>query len=212
MNLFSNVKSDYKGAQNGNSKVRQEFLDAIVLGEAGEFIKELEYSRTPILKESVYFKGIIKVVSEGSMTFQEEKSKVIVFSNAFEKNSFHYFLSSLIDHEGQHARQYGQGIMDSQYNFVAEQHSIRTPRDLLIDYSQSLLELSAYANQLVSERYKDFLNSEREKVKGNLNYHSFLARLLARRIHPLNSLKKDLGNILCDSPGDDWVRENILSK
>lgn len=92
--------------------LRQEFLNSVDLGEAKQYISKAVYKGKPCLSDSFGTDKagfICKVPLKTFLGFQGIKSKVIVYPISF---SFQYhanqddFFSSLIDHEGAHAREF----------------------------------------------------------------------------------------------------------
>lgn len=154
------TESDYKQAQQGDAKVRQEFLDAIDLEDAGEFIREFEYvpnfsvmlntNNQPNTLMQCLFPRIYSPNKDLMEKFKQLgffKSKIIIFSEAFNQ-SCGLFLSSLY-HEKFHAEQlYLLPEMvfklQEKADFVGE-GNIEKSREIL-----SLLEMPAYLDQQTS--------------------------------------------------------------
>ncbi|MBP7708632.1 hypothetical protein KA107_03020, partial [Candidatus Pacearchaeota archaeon] len=108
------TESDYITAQEGNAGVRQEFLDAVDLEDAEEFVSLLGYihenrtgfcfSNGKILETDMLMtchRPYVRVF--GFPLPSSRKSNIIVRDIAFGE-SLPAFLGALIDHEGHHAR------------------------------------------------------------------------------------------------------------
>lgn len=202
------TESDYKQAQQGDAKVRQEFLDAIDLEDAREFVKNISYSTlrgqsrgvggqsyerrmccSPSYSTLAIFFGRRKI---------KDKSLIEVCPASFENFSYAFFLSALIDHEGQHARQHVQ-------NFTGCTKIINLKKEKL-DYSTFLVELPALYNQKAHEVIRNLSPDERETLDRIISH--FTIGLVFS--NPLKNPKRDLQAILCNSEGDKLIRDTII--
>lgn len=212
-NMTQVTISDYLEAQRNPTK-RQEFLNAIDLEEAKDFVFTVRYanfnqaSSIYSLEKKIECATVMatcnpKINFFGFPLSAHKQSGVIVFKHAFEY-SLPVFLSSLIDHEGQHARQqYKKSFTNSRIIQIMR----KTDSDKEREYLKSIKEVPACANELANAKKRglseeEFLNADKyfSIYYNNLaDYHS----LFKKPRCPWRDLKK----ILCDSPGDDLVRK-----
>lgn len=199
------TQSDYRTAQNGDAGVRQEFVDAIDLGEGKEFLTEVRY----VPEDDIAY-GVFGAIQYSYMSFEKANFIDLFKSNkvghfnvhpyAFEMG-FIDFMNALMVHEMTHARQ-----IESRRIFHALE-PLAYACGLFRKYSNyiyDLEEIPAYTNQL------DFNNEFRltalarkdakEGVKNVMRSAKTKAKILGR------DWKKDLSGILCPSPNDDFVR------
>jgi hypothetical protein len=214
-------ESDYKTAQQGNERVRQEFIDAIDLGDAGEFVrkvlyhKKIEYRKSTINEIRMCPQRVMCCVPNKSVLFDRlfDKTRIVgksiieVHPYSFEGLGYQYFLSALIDHEGYHARQMVQNC--SGYEIIDNRirNSDNFPE---LKYLISLLEVPAYNSQLFRRGLRKL--SEKEVEDTQDIYESYFRNLfyLPSRLPVPSNAKEDLKRILCDSEADQIVREKIL--
>ncbi len=188
------TESDYRTAQNGNEDVRQEFLDAIDLEDARRFIRRVDYRR-----ERYIMKVRLCVAEKG-------RRIVYVGQEAFDISSLEEFSSSLIDHEGYHARQFLERkpvIKQIQKKAVSNTRFGSYHADLEI--FRIISELPAYANQLEKSDCSGW------KGTNPINNYELMKEYFLTE-YKLQERKKLLEQILLGTPGDELIRRDILSK
>jgi hypothetical protein len=196
------TESDYREAQLGDERIRQEFLDTLHLEDVKKFVNKVVYfpdneENTLMCCGKDYFDFPEKF---GIAIPKSTKSTLIVYPTSFNL-PLSLFLSALIDHEGQHARQnYMKPIFRAQ--LYAKELSTRNEKKLL--YYELLDEIPAYAN----EAARSDLRKINPKCLTHVVLHSIdkIGRL-RRRFSPIRDAEEDLRAGLCDSPGDDLVRK-----
>ena len=170
------TESDYKTAQQGNAKIRQEFLDAIDLEDAAEFVTEKVYQLNSEITRGYPFEGglisngkeeIALMTHEGlySLAYSGRlfvNSIVSIYPEAFDNLTCREFLSCLIDHEGQHSRQFRKRT--SAYEMFKEERRTSVEGTWEDDYFRSLLELPAYANQLARAEKRRLSTQTRKRL------------------------------------------------
>jgi hypothetical protein len=197
------TEDDYKNAQKSqNADVRQDFLDALDLEGIERFVDDVIYLQSsedePLMSCSHdYFDFPEKF---GLAIPKSRKSTLWVYPTSFYL-SLPLFLSALIDHEGQHARQnYTKPIFNAR-TYAAEL-AIRNPKKLL--YYELLDEIPAYANEVALSD----LRKIDPRCPTSVVIHSIeKVGRLRKRFTPTRDAEEDLRAHLCDSPGDDLVRK-----
>lgn len=203
------TKSDYETAQVGDAKVRQDFLESVDLEEASEFVKKVSYdpSSKPVVNNSFF---AMCCHSPGYIFFNFAlnigKSDISVYPESF-TFSYPQFINSLIKHEGQHARQakYHPYFYPKRYSLAC---IAREQGDIpLYDYLESLVEISALANELIDSDKIKLADNEKYNIAikmsiGLANLHSYSER----------DLKKDFRKIMCDTHGDYFAEKLIFEK
>jgi hypothetical protein len=198
-------ESDYRIAQRGDEKVRQEFMNEVDLEESKEFFKRVIYQ-----SEQVETRALAHLASfyihetDNSLIFKlkNEKSDLIAYPNAFEM-SYPLFLSVCIDHEGQHGRQCilnPRGYEWTQNKIIQMVAYEKDPK-----YFMELIEASALANQM--------LNAERRKlpeIETGIQNAKFLECLLTLQDCSKNftmprNLLADLKIVSCNSHADEFT-------
>jgi hypothetical protein len=196
------TKSDYEEAQR-NPAIRQDFLNAIDLEEAGEFVGKIQY--LPFINQD----NICMATYVSRLTFfgfdikLSNEITLFVLKNAFNK-SYEYFLSKLIDHEGQHARQYfkkGSAMLKLK-------RRIRKAKDNSeAVYLTTPSELPASANQFVNASKRGIPQKEQTLLEIGLCVQT--SRLYQDAYYfdnPRDPLR-NIRSVLCDSAGDNLVRK-----
>jgi hypothetical protein len=202
------TENDYKDAQKSqNGNIRQDFLDALYLEGIERFVNDVIYmpvdeDETLMSCTNDYFDFPEKF---GIAIPKSRRSTLWVHPNGFQL-SFPLFLSALIDHEGQHARQnYMKPIFKARA--YATELATRNPKKLL--YYELLDEIPAYANEVAL--------SELRGIKTESSKHFVLNSIekigrLRKRFTPIRNAEEDLRAILCNAPGDDLVRRLLKNK
>ena len=99
------TQSDYEQAVK-HPEYRQEFLDKIDLGETAKYVKEVKY--VPI--QFIRYVAMFNHASILTLLYVKgTKSKIKVFPRSFGREPYEClddFLLTLIDHEGQHAKDF----------------------------------------------------------------------------------------------------------
>jgi hypothetical protein len=204
------TKSDYETARAGDAKVRQEFLDAVDLGEAKGFVKSVKYQSSSFSYSREGFFTAMVCESPLSTFFKIPlslgRSDIVVYPESF-IFSYHQFFNSLINHEGQHARQ----AMYHPY-FYTKIYSLKDEAEKqdnvsLYEYLDSLLEVPALANELANPLVQDLTYDEKYNIARRIgmeleNLHSY----------PGRNLRKDFRKIMCDTRGDSFAEKLIFEK
>jgi len=204
------TKSDYETAQKGDAKVRQDFLGAVDLEEARDFVKDIFYCSSS--SDSTNSDSFIAMSCNSPMShffkipFTLGRSNLVVYPESF-AFSYPQFINSLIKHEGQHARQ----AMYHPYFYAKIHYLIEEGRKqdsgLFCKYLGALREVPALANELISSDKFDFIDTERSNISirlamGLVNLHSYSER----------DLKKDFRKIMCDTQGDYFAEKLVFEK
>jgi len=204
------TESDYKTAQAGDAKVRQDFLDAIDLEEAGDFVKKVYYDPSPF---SPHERGSFTAMSSDTLIFKFfnfslslGRSRISVYPKSFDIR-YPSFMCTLIKHEGQHARQ----SMYHPYSYAQISILIEKAKNnndsSFSKYLESLLEIPALTNELMSSNkfglsHEEKYNSAQRVCIHLGDLHSYSGR----------NLKKDFRRIRCDTLGDDFAERLIFEK
>lgn len=206
-------ESDYRTAQEGNAKVRQEFLDAVDLEEAGEFIFTTLYRHSNIPSESyirdkrcesnILMVTILPAIKLFGIKFPfSRESGIGVFKDAFNL-SFPSFLGTLIDHEGQHARvNYRRPLSHTTLDLRIKR--AKSPEER--EYFGALNELPAYANELANAKRRGL--SHEEIIIADKLVNLYFGKLVdySSSFKKPRTPWKDVEEVLCDSPGDNLLR------
>lgn len=205
------TESDYRTAQDGNAKVRQEFLDAIDLEDLRIFSPEVFYDFTKRNNTRKKFRdgepGLMACLSTYSPASMISFGKLVVYPEAFHFFSYGEFLSGFLDHEGQHLRQLKENPSGWNWNVDNKSKTLKSPNRNI--YFTELFEIPAIANQLARRTKRNLTIEE----KNNLIEQFALSELSLTYskkyfILPRN-LKEDLRKILCNSDGDNLVRQHF---
>lgn len=202
--------SDYRTAQDGNAKVRQEFLDAIDLEDAREFVSRIKYVPSVLNKKGITFMSFsskeLCFLSSGPVIITPQF--VEVHPESFGHLTYQGFLSCLIDHEGYHARQDVKRTWE-----VNEINEILTDlphhRYQKSSYFESLLELPAYANQIMRAERRGLTDDEKLDLGIDYAFHELVLKKAKIRKNKKRDFKKDLSKILCDTDGDLLIRLDL---
>ncbi len=202
------TEADYHAAKKSkNPKVRQEFLDAIDLEDAGEFVRRINYEIDDDANTSMDCGFNYDVMYNYSRILSPikplRKSIIRVFPIAFKNYSYEFFLSVLIDHEGHHARQDFQRPIYSAK--LTNQRSSTHTKPELRDYLETLQEIPAEWNQLEKATKRNLSQKERSNTVSKINSYRGLVSSYAAVFG--RDWKLDLSKILCNSPYDDTLRE-----
>jgi len=197
------TENDYRDAQKSqNQYSRQDFLDTLDLEGIERFVKDIIY--IPIDDEETIMSCSIDYFDfpeNFGITIPKSRRSTLWVHPAGFRLPFPLFLSTLIDHEGQHARQnYLKPIFNART--YATELATRNPKKLL--YYELLDEIPAYANEVAlsglrkidPKPSKKFVSHSIEKV-GRLR----------KRFTPTRNAEEDLRARLCDSPGDNLIRQ-----
>lgn len=206
------TESDYKEAQNGDAKVRQEFCDAVDLEDASGNITKVLYEIPKEKPEKNEYGEFDLMSHHGEYTWESPTGKSVpgcmyidttihVFPKAFEILSFEEFLSAKIDHEG--VQQGGQFRKNSRkYNSIMRKYFAKEKH--IGDYYQAIIELPAYANQLIrserrglSDKFKESLTEKIKRYVATLKQQDF------------SLFNEDLLRISCGTEGDKYIKEML---
>jgi hypothetical protein len=204
------TESDYRAAQQGDARVRQEFLDAVDLEDAREFVSEINYTSSAFNEKGITF------MSFNSKELCFLRSGPVIITPPFieiHPESFDYltcqgFLSCLIDHEGYHARQdvkKPEGIREIDEILRGLPHH----RYQKSSYFESLLELPAYANQIMRAEKRELTWDEKLDLSIDYAFHELVLKNARIRKNKKRDFKKDLSKILCDTDGDNLIRQHF---
>lgn len=216
------TESDYKTAQESNNpRIRQEFLNTINLEDTTEFVKEIKYNpqdkmvRAHFLASRGDFELPMFASHRTSEKFvdniyaffkmRRKRSTLYVYPELF-KQSYGFFLSSLIDHEGQHAKQSHIRFRDCMKNWKLIDNSSYEQEP----YFVSLTELPAVANQIAKAEKRKLEPGELEQIR--IRYRGHLHNFLQLSGDRTSKRYEDLTTMLCDSEGDQLIREKVLPK
>ena len=219
---------DYTSAQQSSDpEVRQDFLNAVDLEDAREFVKKVRYIippkkvKKPDEPESDWiYREIMSLgasmtcepdsfhflLSKGIFVPRSRKSFMNIYPHAFLMD-YSSFLSGVIYHEGQHAR---QNFRKWGHTFINNNRILRNKKNKQkIKYFKLIHEIPACANQIAKCVYRGISESYAESIS------EYIQRALAELTCLKNSFPKprnpvkDLQEILCDSEGDDFIREML---
>jgi hypothetical protein len=219
MNKMTQVtESDYRTAQQGDAKVRQEFIDAIDLEENIDFVENVRYEscresleanscgllenlkieKTFLHIPSSYFFHIYflnRFKSDG------KKSEIRIYPSAFDF-SYENFMSSLIDHEAFHARQ----CMTNSFGYSWATNERLRNKKSYVDriYYYMLIEAPAVANQLANKN-RELKSEDRAEVLDTLSLFLTKLNLLQNALQRPRNFKDDLKVISCNSAGDAYL-------
>ena len=185
------TESDYRIAQDGNAKVRQEFLEAVDLEDAKEYVRKVIYIPQNI-PQTKFWMGVNPY----------SPRTIIVGKSAFKDFSFSYFEAVLKKHEGVHVRQFQEkkDIM-KRINF----RRIFSFFDNSFSW-ESIVEIPTYYNLLPSSQ--NFSPVEYASTLGQISSLKYFFN----RSYKFDERKKLLEQILLGTPGDELVKEQFLSK
>jgi hypothetical protein len=199
-------QSDYRTAQKGNAKVRQEFIDAIDLGEDKKLIKSIKYVSTnfeeeiPLLGESVLTVMALQPTLDIIILTGGKVGALEIYPTAYEY-VYTDFMNSLCHHELTHARK----IVNHRIESTAGAIFTGLFRKSMEDYFEVLEEIPAYMSQLSSTAFfqpTTELRVETAKLIGELeDFVTIKSQKFDR------DYRRDLSKILCPSPYDDAVRK-----
>lgn len=212
------TESDYRTAQKGNAKVRQEFLEAVDLEDAAEFVSQVKYD--PKFKQRKPDRdGLFTYMCHrGRYTWASpsgeyirgtvfQNSIVLVCSRAFSDFSWKEFLSGFIDHERQHSRQYK--LKTNGYNNIQKMKGKLENNTDAHNYYMALIEVSAYANQLARAKRRSLSPEYKKALSFELNRHLKLIKKANKIFSDEKGFRQDLSKILCNSDGDNLVRQHL---
>jgi hypothetical protein len=194
------TESDYKTAQAGDAKVRQEFIDALDFGKDRKLIDRVKYVDRVDASKDYTGERTEKECLMSFMPFIQlnnskgfcASSKNIYFYQGIFTEDFLFFMNSTYAHELHHARQ------------LAEKINTFCLYNLFGGYFQTLAELPAWLNQTASqERFP--LNHE-DLDATTCTIECIEKHMQSKATELGRDWKKDLSRILCVSPNDDIVR------
>jgi hypothetical protein len=187
-------ESDYRIAQESKDpRVRQEFLDAIDLEDAGKFVRRVIYDTGKMGDTLAYVNTLESVIPR-------IKSKIHVLPELFEL-PHNEMLSVIIDHEGHHAKQgYYHGALPQ---LLGISFSI-SPCQKAINY-MCINEATAINNEL--------LNVEKRRLpSGTITYRTLkIAQTLLVCTYNIVKLNEEIQKNLFGSPKCQKLQE-ILEK
>jgi hypothetical protein len=210
---------DYRTAQEGDARVRQDFLDSVNLEDAREFVREVKYDFTgehfkkyPNYSENHKRKTLASTVDAGFLprVFLRKKSDIVVFPRLF-KVPFKFFLSILIDHEGYHAAQTTQR---RKYEFrvaMGKSSFFEIPASPNVDYLRHLKEATAFMSQLQNSAKRQLPELTREILYERVVNEILRARNV-KKLAPFafqeeRNLEQDLALLFCNPPRDLLSRQ-----
>jgi hypothetical protein len=188
------TESDYETARKGNAKVRQEFLEAVDLEDARDFVGRVIYKK--ISKRDSW-------ATTFPPTFFRKKSRVEVYGGIF-NNIFEGFMSIFLDHEGYHAIQEVERrktILEA----IGRDETIYHDPFRVREYIGNLKESLAFASQIQNAE-KRGLDTE---IKSYLTEKIVESLLDAEQSLPHRNIVQDLRYFYCSFPRDKWSRENF---
>jgi hypothetical protein len=199
-------ESDYKTAQQGNAKVRRDFVKAINLGRDERLVSKREY--LPITKNSFsYFstQGNSPALMNLSVVldridYRLGETTLQVFPDAFH-HDYDYFMNSILHHELHHARPY----QNPKYRFFVG-NILCFGNKPLNNYSDRLAEIPAFMNQVSARRNFPLCQEDQQSITENI-LPSILDIIKSQAKKLGRDWKEDLTRVLCPSPYDDIVRE-----
>lgn len=207
------AESDYRTAQAGDAKVRQEFLDAIDFGDKGEFVRKviydpdcsLYYSRTFHYRSFEDFKKNVGASLTSPKLFRRfitKKSDVVVFPSIW-KYSFGMLKSIICDHEEYHA------VFDAKNGGSIAMKSLFGLENPSVTYTyfSNLNEVLARFAQLESANSRNLTIDERQLLVSGIDKKLSMAEDLAGK----RDIQKDLDSLYLPSPRDTMARERLPS-
>ncbi len=187
------TESDYREAAR-NPLVRQDFLNAIDLEEAKEYICKVVYE--PVDIEGTPMRLIAPLLTK-IFTKRGLKSKIEVLPNAFSYLSFNYFMNGLIDHEGFHARQVYE-IPAAIKKVIQQGH--------ITNIGYPAIELPTYENQRLSSRFRFATEHERSQVHEKI-YICHKAINDESRGNSLKELEESLSCVIGNAKVHEVIKE-----
>lgn len=191
---------DFLEARLGGYDARENLVKSVNLGELGEIISEVKY-----IPQRLYLKFGTKK-TEVMMTHLGtwQGSIITVYPASFTHESVTSigdYLSLKIDHEGQHAIQSYHGMLKRVHN---------TPKKEIRRnyYETMLIEIPAYANQLANAKKRGLRKPRRKITEDRVSKYVKQLKILSQALNL--DWKNDLESVLCNTPGDKWVRKKIL--
>ena len=207
------TEADYKVAQAGDAKIRQEFLDELDLEDAREYIRRIEYDykgkqisdsfakRNEVTVNDIYAMSIHPATPVSWFT---KKSVVAVYPRLFNR-SLSRFKSTVIDHEGYHCAQHIERGEDIVQEFIKDPF-IFTDAKMVSDYMRSLRECLAYSSQLQKHVERGLTEDEEMEIRENIfDQVLFVVDLFHGR-----DIIRDLEFMLCKAPRDITSREVLF--
>lgn len=140
---------DYKQAVETEG-IGQEFLDSIDLEEARPYVKQVIYYPKDLsvkindgfgVQDEFIIMGTLRSFF-GGIGFNRTRSTILVFPTSF-SNDFNFFMSTLIDHEGFHARQ----------NYYASRDRNKFKMGKVRGYPECLWEIPDCMNEIYGTRF-----------------------------------------------------------
>ena len=189
------TESDYRKAQQFGG--RQEFIDAIDLGDLGKLVNRRVYVPFTRKEDEPHLMTLTAQID--LKDFNLEGTVLKVFKRAFEEQ-FYFFMNCMLLHEGHHARQY-QGRECR----VFGTDILKAHNDELFSYRSNVVEIPAYLNQLTAK--SNFPLRWLDRVRYYLHLQGLDSSMKSQAKKFGQDWKKDLSKVLCPSPYDDIVRE-----
>jgi hypothetical protein len=205
------TESDYKTAQAGDAKVRQEFIDAIDFEDKKEFVRRVTYDergnffkRNPSHYGSV-IASLLKIdaSSESPVLFDRfftKKSNIYVFPKLFEYE-FNLFHSIFVDHEGYHsvanAQRGGMVLRSSWFSFNCPQRTYM--------YFYNINEALARMSQIENSKKRSLSLDDLQMLQKGVNRCISTAKSSSDG----RDILKDLERCFCDLPFDKLAREEL---
>jgi hypothetical protein len=169
-------KEHYELALNDDDQYfRQSFLDSIVVDDIKKYVRRVVYVPKTIIVDKDYEVGMRTIPSNlASLNIHHTRSKIIVFEPAFTRELHPHlddFLSTLIDHEGHHAKEYYENpsllldtVWQDLYETFIRPFTIRSPeaKETHVNSSKkesfakiAKAEIRALANELEHSGFRD---------------------------------------------------------
>lgn len=193
------TEADYKEAQKGDAKVREEFCHQLYSENSNDSVKGVHYSELNGNFIQILIHNNSKNRSKKFRAYKPVCSGIIhIGPLAFEHFSFN-LISEGIRHDGMHLEQFEKRYDPMRrVSYMAKNLKKR-------DIWNAVVELPVYANQIVAPlnqdlEVKEFIKNEYEGCKESFfNPSKFTER------------KALLEAILLGTPGDELIRRDILA-
>jgi hypothetical protein len=144
------TESDYKTAQLGDAKVRQDFLNAIDFGSERTLFEEIKYIPRSDLDIASFLGFDPEGDDEMRMEYRGMQTKPgVVIYGVFAKTGFIKFMNILLEHEMHHVRQ----CSFRPWGFLELYELRQNPR--FREYANAIVEIPACLNQIkANARFK----------------------------------------------------------
>lgn len=196
------TESDYRTAQQGNARVRQEFLDAVEFGEDRRLFDRVIYNSSQEFGRYLHScentptrLAFAPIINFKNSTVKTRPIKV--YPEIF-KMPFGYFMNSTLRHEIHHARQLDQ----NPESFIDLAFGICL---MASEYCAALIEIPAHLNQTIPG--KEFPLSKRRLAEVEKVILILETKMKEEAAFLDFDWASDLSRSLLPSPHDDIVRQ-----